>query len=580
MAFSDFQKIKKTTKEKYKLKDSNDNIIGVIDEHNNLIIINPNYKLQVSNTVQSNTNELNLLNKNQTGIKIGSNIKIITSEGEKSIGETHTHDYNELNNLPNIQNYSDEHARKACEDQINAKDAKTLNGFTVTDIGKNLNEKLDAKSDINHTHSASQIKNLPVSIKRDEVIKLINDSQNRYSIIMEYYNAYLEDAFKEKSDINHTHPELKNLDKYSRSEIDKKLEKKSNINHTHNFPKYSDTDVLKVITDKKLINKDYLKQQLENYSPVDHTHPELKNLDKYSRSEIDKKLEKYSLVNHTHNYLTKNDKYTDFDAKRVVDNYIKSEIVLSKNSVLKILQDYSPVDHEHSYDSQKIFKEIKQNVKSYLNNNVTASNSYKLNGLSFDEFARNNHTHNFKELKNIKHDHNENDIKNLDKYTKIEIDEKLEKKADKKHKHHVNDIMNFPKQYRDADTNKFIQENIIDDTTSATNKVFSSEKTEALLNNRARLEHKHSINDINEIKGYIERTVEIAVKNSVKNHKHSMFDITDKPTFYNDGQARSAIGGKVNDEGTTDTDIWSANKVQNELSYLKSLIDQLTSAKN
>ena len=580
MSFSDFQKLQKTTKEKHKLKDSENNIVGVIDEDNNLVIINPNYKLLVSNTIQSNTNELNLLNKSNTGIKIGNTIKIITPEGEKSINETHTHEYNDLNNLPNITHYSDDQARKACNNQIDAKDAKTLQGYTITDIDKKLKDQIDSKPDKNHTHDATQIKNLPIPIEKDEIQFLIKTEQNRFSIkLQEHYNTYLEEVLNEKAEIDHTHSELQNIDKYSRHEIDKKLEQKSDVTHTHNFPKYSDNDVIKVINNKKLINSDYVKQQLKNYSLIDHTHSELQNIDKYSRHEIDKKLEQKSDVTHTHNYLTKNDKYTDLDTKKVIDNYIKNDVLISSSKLSSIVSGLAPINHEHEYDSQKIFNEIKEKVKNYLENNINSTNSYKLNNLTSDNFSKTDHTHDFKELKDIKHEHSEHEILDLDKYSKDEIDDKLDRKANVKHKHYINDIINFPKQYRDEDTNRFIQNNIIDDTNSAINKVFSSEKVEALLNNRSRLDHRHSINEINEIKGYIERTVEIAVKNSIKNHKHSMFDITDKPTFYNDSQARNAIGGQVNDRGDTNTDIWSAKKIQSELEYLKNLVDQLMSEK-
>src|SRR6056297_1232989 len=165
MVFSNFEKLKQKSTSKNILKDSKDNIIGIIDENNNLLMINPNYKLQVSKTIQSNNNELIIVNKNNYGIKISDSIKFITPDGEKPFSGDHVHDYNTLNNLPNITNYTDEKSRKACHNKIDSVNSQKLNGYTVNNDdmlwdSRLIMSELNKKSNSNHVHDVNEIKNL------------------------------------------------------------------------------------------------------------------------------------------------------------------------------------------------------------------------------------------------------------------------------------------------------------------------------------------------------------------------------------------------------------------------------------
>lgn len=582
--FSDFQRLSKTNNKKQVLKDSRDNTIGVIDENNNLLILNPNYKLQVSETIQSNSKNLIIKNSQNYGIKLDSTLKIISPDGEeKSLSEIHNHDYNNLRNLPVIPTYSEKQFRDACNGQIDALDSKTVNGFYVDNDkllwdGKKIYNELKIKSNENHTHDVSQIKNLPLSLTEERVKNLIDyNSTKKIQNLTDYFIDQIDQRLEFKSNIEHTH----DIDCYTQDEVTEFLSTKSDKDHTHDFPKYTNKDVINVVDNligKKLVHKDSVKKELNTKSNIEHKHSEkeITDLDKYPKKQVDKLLKSKSDIDHKHslNEIAKKDElYSNKDAQKVVQKFIKDEVLLTKNDIYDLVESKSDENHEHSIDIDLIIDEVKDKVKEFLENNINALNSQKLQNHSAQDFAAVNHTHNFQNLKNTKHKHSESDIDNLDKFSREEVNGFLANKANTSHSHTVSDIKNFPKLYRDKDTNYYIQNNLIDDSAPAPNKLYSSERIEALANNRARISHDHKLSDVKEVRGYIERTVEIAVKNNIKNHKHSMFDITDKPTFYNDSQARTAIGGQVNDSGESNTDIWSAKKIKNELEYLKKLID-------
>ena len=579
MVFSNFEKLKQKSTSKNILKDSKDNIIGIIDENNNLLMINPNYKLQVSKTIQSNDNELIIVNKHNYGIKISDSIKFITPDGEKNISENHVHDYKTLNNIPNIVDYTDEKSRNACHNKIDSINSQKLNGYVVDNDkmiwdGKLIKSELNKKSNLNHVHDIKEIKNLPVSITQEKVNILISNLQKELkNYVYSYFKENIKEKLKQYSLNDHTHKEF-NIDIFTKDEILELLNQFSKSDHTHSFPVYTDKDTIKVIKGQRLINTDQLNIKLKNYSNIIHKHSEneIQDLDKYSKNEIKDLLSDYSKLNHKHDkYATKNELYTDKDVKNVIDTY--KDFFIHKLNLDEILKNYSKTDHIHEQNIDHIFDHLKTKIKTYLDGNINSINSQKLQGKDSSEFADVKHSHNFTDLNNRNHVHTEKEIRDLDKYKKSEVDKLLSNKANDKHKHHISDIVKFPKLYSDSDTNSYIQNNIIDDTKTSNNKVFSSEKVEVLLNNRARVEHSHKLQDVQEIKGYIERTVDMAVRVHVKNHKHSMFDITDKPTFYSDSQAKKAIGGQVNDNGYTTHDLWTADKIQKELAYLKKLID-------
>jgi len=594
----------KKHKDKQLIKESTSNqVIGAIDEKKNLFILNPSYTLSIGYALKNNYDTLSITNRRNVGIKISKNdVKITNSNSEEqslldiiqNTVDEQLESIDQTLNQPKNE-YTDSKAFKACNDKVNA---KTINNCKVDNekstnknlwTGRKITKELSTKSNQDHEHLVEDIKNLPLSniVFKDDLNVQVNEINNELNIHINQLHQEVENKLNQ----GHVHSisSLGGYDNFNHeiTKLKDSIKNKSDSIHTHkdllsqisNKVDSQDLEEFQKYTENNFVSNQLLISKLREKANSSHQHTEksIQDLDKYSKLQVDRLLEKRAKTNHSHSSNQISDPeeiYSDQDTTKVVNNLIDREILITKKDVLNRLTNKAPLDHSHNIDHNLdiIFDKLKIKLRDYLKENLTAKNATHLENQPARNFAVVNHSHTFHQLKDTKHTHSELEIKNLDKYTKKEVNTLLDRKSNKKHKHNISEITNLPKQYSDRDVRQLITNEFINDDTLSPGRLFSSSKIDSLVNSKAPSIHNHKISEIKDIKGYIERTVEIAVKQNINNHTHSYFNIQDKPKKYLDGNARTAVGGQVNDHGTSQEDIWSANKIKNELEYLHSLI--------
>ena len=586
-------------KDKQLIKESNDNIIGAIDEKNNLFILNPNYILTIGYELKNNYDSLKITNRHNTGIKISNDdIKILKSNSEeKSLSEIIKSIVDDKINSIDLQKneknkYSDFKAINACDGKINS---KSVNNCKVDDnkiTNKNLltankiSNELSNKSDKNHTHSLEDINNLPLSnlISKTELTTLINETNNNINLQINQ----LHNELSNKSNIEHDHKIYLTSYKSLLKEIERikyELESKSELNHEHsdlafnisNKPTFQDLNEFFDYCKQNFIDIDEFSKKILKKSEINHNHTEnsITNLDKYSKSQVDNLLNKKSKLNHSHKaeqILNPEDIYSDKNVINVINNFIDREILITKKNIQNQLDNKSDLNHSHNIDNSidEIFNKLKAKLRDYLKENFTAKNSNLLDNQPAQNFAVVNHTHNFQNLSNKSHTHKESDISNLNKYTKKEIDNLIDNKSPKKHKHHISDITNLPKNYTNSDVRNLINKEYLIDTTISPETIYSSSKIDTLINSKAPAKHEHTLDQIKNIKGYIERTVDITVENN--KHSHSFLDLQDKPKVYNDRRIKEIVTAQIDDSNISNDSLWSSSKIRHEFEVLHSII--------
>jgi len=608
--FSNIQSLnqfKDTHKDKQLLKESSSNqVIGAIDEKNNLFILNPDYTLSIGYSLKNNYDSLSITNRHDVGIKFSKDdikIKMNSDSDEKSLLDIikssidqHSNSLTFSSSIESKEEYSDKKAFKACNNKLNA---KTINNCNVDDnklsnktiwSAQKTNQELLNKPDKNHTHNLEDIKNLPVSkiIFQEELTTQINELNNTNNIHFNQINQEI----KNKSNKNHNH-NLKDINGIETvnneiNEIRELIKNKAHFTHTHQ-------DLSKQINNKLDLKefskfKTEIKQtqeykskiidSIQNKASLFHTHSEdsIQNLDKYSKAEIDKFLSKKAKTNHSHSaaqITNPEDIYSDKDSINVIHNLIDRELLITKKDVLDKISKKSDLNHTHDINNQMdtIFNSLKVKLRDYLKYNLTAKNSNLLENQPARNFAGVNHNHNFQDLKNNHHTHKETEILNLDKYTKKETDNLINTRSFKKHKHNVSEIINLPKPYTDRNVKILINNEFINDDLISSETLFSSSKIDSLINSKAPAVHTHNLEQIKNIKGYIERTVETSVKNN--KHIHSFLDLQDKPKVYNDKRIKDIALSQIKDDQISNTTLWSSSKIRHEFEVLHDIIKNL-----
>ena len=580
---TNLQRINKLNKKQI-LKDQKDNIVGAIDEKHNLIILNDQYTLFTGGVIKSNSESIEILNKNNFGIKINnSNIEIINSNKTFTLS-TDSIQHSQLDNVKSNDHhsrYSDQEAFNACNNNINS---KTINNCKISDsinsntiwTSQTTFEHLSHKSHVDHTHDFSQIKNPPVPITKKDIPSI------NHLISINQVNSKL----LNKSNINHTH------NTFTKEEINSLI--RSNIKNIYNAN--SDSELIEKLSLNELKFKKDLKElktsidqttyfqnqlldkkfkqfnvQISNSkAQLDHKHSEFNSI--FTKPQIIDLLKSKASFNHTHPPISIPPAYSDQETNLVIDKLIDNGKLILSDQVHSLLKTKSSIDHNHSLTEpviNQIFSKLKTQIRDYLKDNFIAKNSIQLNGFSDQDFAAVNHTH---PIEKHKHSDLEIKIQNIDKYTKKEIDIKFNTKSNNNHRHSVTEIINLPKQYTDRDTNIFMQSMIKDIENPSTYSLYSSQKINQLVNTKSPTVHQHTLTDIKEIKGYITSTVDMAVNNN--RHIHRMIDIVDKPKPITNDYIQTLM---INDVNESKNNTWSAHKIKIELEYLYELIQTITS---
>ena len=603
--FSNVQSInqfKDKHKDKQLLKESSsDQVIGAIDEKKNLFILNPNYTLSIGYALTNNYDTLSITNRKNVGIKISKDdVKIVKSKEEEqslldiiqTTIDEQLKSIKDKSDQPKDQ-YTDDKAFKACNNKINANSINTCKVDDKQTTNKNLwtankiTKQLSNKSDTNHQHNLEDIKNLPMSkiVFKDDLTIQVNEINNELNIHLNQIRQEIEN----KSNNNHIH-NITNLDGYDNfnheiTELKESIKNKSDFIHTHEdlllllSDKADSQDLhdLQQYTENNFITDQILSSKLRAKANSNHQHSEksIQDLDKYSKAEIDKFLNKRAKTNHSHtsNQISDPEEiYSDKDAIKVINNLIDRELLITKKDIETKLANKSSLDHSHNVDDDLdyIFNNLKVKLRDYLKENLTVKNATHLNNQPAQNFAVVDHSHKFQELKDNQHTHKEEELTNLDKYTKKEVNELIDNKSHKKHKHHISDITNIPKQYTNRDVRQLITNEFIDDDTLSPGRLFSSSKIDSLVNSKAPANHTHNLDQVKDIRGYIERTVETSVKNN--KHSHSFLDLQDKPKVYNDKRIKDIASSLIDDKQISNETIWSSSKIRHEFEVLHDII--------
>jgi hypothetical protein len=228
--------------------------------------------------------------------------------------------------------------------------------YTATDIYTNL----QGKSDVNHTHTESNISDLDkyTKLETDTLLNAKADSSHSHGDLY-YTESETDTLLNAKSNNGHTHTEYSETTHnhindyaplahthndlyYSESEIDLLLADKSDTTHTH-------TDYL---TDAPSDTKQYARQDATwvevatgggtsavssvagKTGDVILEEADISDLDKYSQSEVDTLLSDYSLTTHDH----------DLSYANITHNHVKADITDFSDS------DYATSTHNHDLD--------------------------------------------------------------------------------------------------------------------------------------------------------------------------------------------------------------------------------------
>ena len=220
----------------------------------------------------------------------------------------------------------------------------------------------------------------------------------------------------DKSDKTHNHDDAY----YTESEINTLLLNKSETSHNHDGAYYKQAEV-----DAKLSNKANNLHQ--------HAEADITDLDKYTKAEVDTKLEGKSDATHTHSTL---------------HSHINKPI-LDKLTETIALESYDLYNLKYIDDIRNGYTE------GHTHSNLGVLNKLDYTGLSesidlklieyIPDKADKGHTHTKEDVSDFTHVHAEADITDLDKYTKAEIDTKLEGKSDVGHKHTEADVTDLDK---------------------------------------------------------------------------------------------------------------------------------------
>ena len=390
-----------------------------------------------------------------------------------------------------------------------------VDGFIDTRMGKNsnLNDVSDRQNALNNLTNSS-------NASEDEVLSVDSNGNSIWREIDKYTQSEVDAKLDEKADTSYVQ------DTYitKNSNLNDVSDRQNAIDNLTNSTSASTDDVLSVDSNGHVLWREldkYKKHQIDNFldekSDAGHTHVEgdIENLDKYTQSQVDSRLSNKADVAHDHleSDITDLDKYS----KEQVDNKLDQ-----KANISYVQDNYTSKDANLSDVTNR------QNALDNLTNASLAKLDYVLsvdsNGNSVwrenDKYTKSEVDSKLDEKTDIGHEHTESDITNLDKYTQLEVDSKLDEKSDTGHTHDEGDIENLDK--------------------------YTQDQVDSRLSNKSDVGHGHIESDITDLDKYSKVQVDNKLDSKADvSHEHEWVDIIDKPELYTKTQVDNRLDTKA-----------------------------------
>ena len=512
---------------------------------------------------------------------------------------------------------------------LNKQKADVNHTHTTGDV-IGIDDMLNEKADIDHFHDAQNIMGLT-----DLINNLIEDKTNEgHNHDDSYYNKNIiddkiqqvENRLNEKADIHHTHdvsdiPEFQNAldskldisamdDVYTKAEIDDKFNNIADETHEHDMYYTKEESDEKFATSDDLLEFIVeLEDKLEDKADISHTHNDLY----YTEDEIDNKL------NEINDKINNIGAFPEEELNDVIDNKInevysnvyKKTETYSKNEV------FTKAEVESKLLEFSVGGDIQIDLSGYVNktelqetvnelNNALADksdkehkhdNDYASKTHNHEEFALENHVHDEYALDNHNHDgvyapeeHTHDlqieDIEGLqeilnNKLNKDELPETpdnpdtpevpdnivelLDNKADINHTHEISEIENLQEELN----------NIID-----VDSIINSPQLQNKLDEKADSDHNHigiySPEGHNHDNNYASKTHNHDEKYSLNTHNHDGMYSLDGHTHELNIHSVQGLQTELNNKANSN-DVYTKNAMDLQLTnfYDKAYIDQL-----
>ena len=464
--------------------------------------------------------------------------------------------------------------------------ADTLHGHNIADIyylqsnldskiNKNiaatkteLKEGLDSKSDVTHRHDDDY-----APLQHNHSIEDIEDIKDNF-----YIKSEVNNLLNQKANIEHTH-DISEIDKlqeelekkalksdvYTKKEIEEQMAGKSDKDHLHDDRYYTQEQVDDAIEESigsidltPYATTEYVNTELSKKSNIDHTHDDtysklnhehkVENItdlfdNVYSEDEINDLLTGKSNIDHTHD-----DVYSKIGHDHIADDITDLyDNIFNKKQITDLLSGKSDIGHGHKIEEIENLQsnlDLKANVedvyvKTKIDEMVTDINA------KIDTKANADHAHDDVYSK-LNHGHKADEITDLfdNVYKESEVDTLLAGKSDTDHKH-------------DGDYATLDHKHEVDDLTDLFDNVYKEKEVDDLLTGKSDINHKHD-------EDY-----------AALGHKHKVDEITDLfDNVYSEDEINDLLTGKSDINHKHDED-YAALDHKHEVDEITDLFDNV-----